>query len=224
MTNSIQIIQTLRRKAGMDEDMYRAFLERETGKRSCKDLTETQSVHVIKKLQAIVPFDPAYKAKGKGAKPSSIATGAFAPKLRALWLTAYNLGLVNAYQDTALIAFVQRQTGVSHTRFLIEPILASKAIEGIKAIIIRGFPDLAKVLVKKTDTGNDALLIKKMVVIQQYKLLHKRAGAKGHLSTCDTLLCASRDIVHDTAPNAKKLDLLQAELGVQIRADMQDTA
>ena len=206
MTSSIQIIQTLRRKAGMDDDTYRDFLERETGKRSTKDLNEAQSGRVIAKLRVIVPYDATRAKKAKTeVKPSSLATGAFASKLRALWLTAYNLGLVQDYRDTALIAFVQRQTGVSHTRFFIEPLLASKAIEGIKAIIVRSFPALAKPLVER-----DPVLIKRAVVVEQIEIFLKSAA---QISPAYEV---SKDIDPQTV-TAQQLDQLQAKLGIQIR-------
>ena len=223
MTSSIQIIQTLRRKAGMDDDTYRDFLERETGKRSTKDLNEAQSGRVIAKLRVIVPYDATRAKKAKTeVKPSSLATGAFASKLRALWLTAYNLGLVQDYRDTALIAFVQRQTGVSHTRFLIEPLLASKAIEGIKAIIVRSFPDLAKPLVDR-----DPVLIKRAVASEQKRILIQACATapEDDAGVCINMIrFAKVDWIDVTTIDAKELDKMQAHLGQFMRALQEATA
>src|SRR3546814_20065054 len=40
-------------------------------------------------------------------------TGAFAPKLVAMWLCAWNLGVAHNRHEHALIAFVERQTGIA---------------------------------------------------------------------------------------------------------------
>jgi len=56
---------------------------------------------------------------------------------QALWIAAWNLGLARSRDDAAMLAFVERQTGLSHTRFLADPIDAAKAIEGLKAWLVR---------------------------------------------------------------------------------------
>ena len=57
--------------------------------------------------------------------------------LRALWISAWHLGLTRSRDDAALMAFVARQTGADHPRFLTDPADAAKAIEGMKAWIAR---------------------------------------------------------------------------------------
>src|SRR3546814_5628829 len=44
-------------------------------------------------------------------------TGPFAPKLVALWLSAWNLGVAHNRHEHALIAFVERQTGIAHVNW-----------------------------------------------------------------------------------------------------------
>ncbi|WP_186387510.1 phage protein GemA/Gp16 family protein, partial [Stappia sp. TSB10P1A] len=58
--------------------------------------------------------------------------GPFAGKLQALWIAAYNLGVVKTSTDEAMMAFVTRQTGLAHARFLRFAEDAEKAIEAIK--------------------------------------------------------------------------------------------
>lgn len=206
--SSIKVIQTLRRKAGMDDDTYRDFLALHTGKRSSKELDEAQADRVIGRLRAIVPDDRRYEQTSKSApsrRPSERMDGPFAGKLRALWLTAYNLGLVENRDDRALIAFVQRQTGVTHARFLIEPQLAAKAIEGVKAIISRAHPELAKPLVER-----DPMLIKRAVVAAQHLIL-ARLGV-------DPISAVAGSTGAASAIDGPTLDRVQIDLGRQIRA------
>lgn len=127
----IGAIHAMAKRLGMDEDTRRAFLEAKTGKRSSRDLTGIQAARVIEALKAQLP-EPAPRRSAKRT-----VDGRYGPVLRALWISAWNLGIVENRQDEALIAFVERQTGLSHPRFLIEPADARKAIEGLKAWIAR---------------------------------------------------------------------------------------
>ena len=63
--------------------------------------------------------------------------GRFAPKLQALWIAGWNLGLIRDRDDRALIAFVKRQTGLDHVRFLRHGQDATKAIEALKGWLER---------------------------------------------------------------------------------------
>lgn len=118
-------VHVLAKQAGLDEDAYRDFLERETGKRSASALSDVQLAHVCERLS---------RRPEAGA---AAASGPYAPKLKALWLSAYHLGLAKSDSDAAMMAFVKRQTGIDSTRFLIHARDANKAIEGLKAWIER---------------------------------------------------------------------------------------
>jgi hypothetical protein len=63
--------------------------------------------------------------------------GRFAKKLQALWIGAWNLGLVRNPDDRALLAFVRRQTGIDHVRFLHYATDAARAIEALKGWMAR---------------------------------------------------------------------------------------
>lgn len=126
-------IHIARKDLGMDEETYRAFLRRETGKDSAKDLSEAQ------RGQVIAAFEKA-GWKGKTARRPDGRTkldGPFARKLQALWIGAWNLGLVRNRDDAALLAFVKRQTGIDHTRFLRDGEDARKAIDALKGWMAR---------------------------------------------------------------------------------------
>ena len=120
----IGYIHALAGKAGMDDDTRRDFLERETGARSTKQISERQAAAVTDKLRALT----AGKTAGAVAGLDSPVAG----KLRALWIAAYDLGLVRERSDRAMLSFLERQAGVSHTRFLREPGQATAAIEALK--------------------------------------------------------------------------------------------
>lgn len=108
-----------------DED-YRALLQREFRRKSSTGLTFRQAAKLIEMLKAL---------GGKHEKvrrASEMAEGPYAGKLRALWIGLYNLGLVHNADDKAMLTFVKRQTKVEHTRFLVEPADAAKAIEALK--------------------------------------------------------------------------------------------
>lgn len=122
-------VHLLAKQSGLDDDAYRDLLERETGKRSARDLSDGELIRVCEKL-----------GRPSGVRPaaaSPAAAGPFAGKLRALWISAWHLGVARSNADSAMLAFVKRQTGVDHTRFLSDPRLASKAIEGLKAWLAR---------------------------------------------------------------------------------------
>jgi len=121
------LIHALAAKAGMDEDTRRAFMQRETGVTSTTAMTTRQAAAVIDKLKPL--------AGRSGAIPG--LDSAPARKLRALWIAGYDLGLVRDRSDRAMLAFLERQTGVSHPRFLNEPGQATAAIEGLKSWLAR---------------------------------------------------------------------------------------
>jgi hypothetical protein len=124
----IGLIHILAGQAGLDEDTRRDLMARETGQRSAKGLTDAQAEKVIQALRRQAPPE---------RRKSERMDGPYAPILRALWLAGYNLGIVRGRDDRALIAFVTRQTGLEHPRFLVDAGAAKKAIEGLKAWLAR---------------------------------------------------------------------------------------
>lgn len=129
-TSMISTIHVLKAKAAFDDDTYRDFLERRTGKRSAKELTTSEAGRVIEDLRSVA---------GEAGIRGAIAglDSAIGGKLRALWIAGYNLGIVRERTDRAMLAFLQRQTGVSHVRFLKDAQAASSAIEGLKSWLQR---------------------------------------------------------------------------------------
>lgn len=114
-----------KKQLGLDDDTWRDLLERETGKRSSRDMSDGERGRVLDVLKT-QGFKPASKGSRKGIE------GKYAPKLQALWIAGYNLGLIRNKDDAALLAFVKRQTGIDHTRFLRYAEDGARAIEALK--------------------------------------------------------------------------------------------
>ncbi len=128
--NALAAIHVAKKQLGLDDDTYRAALVTITGKSSTRDMTEAERNKVV----SVFRQRGFKQASTPGRKPLE---GKFAKKLQALWIAGWNLGVVRNRDDQALIAFVERQTGLSHVRFLHEAGDALKAIEALKAWMSR---------------------------------------------------------------------------------------
>lgn len=134
MTSSLAAIHVARKQLGLDDDTYRAKLKNITGKTSAKGMSEEerQTVLMVFRNEGFKPADAARPANGRPQ-----LTGKYAKKLQALWIAAWNLGIVEKRDDAALVTFVKRQTGIDHTRWLHYSEDATKAVEGLKGWIAR---------------------------------------------------------------------------------------
>lgn len=124
------MVHVARKQLNLDEDSYRAVLERVSGRRSAKDLTPGQLDLVIGEFKKL-GFEPTAKPRRKGLE------GPYAGKLQALWIAAWNLGIVRNRTDKALTAFILRQTKIPASRWLRYPEDARKVIEALKAWLAR---------------------------------------------------------------------------------------
>lgn len=123
-------IHVAKQQLGLDDDTLRDVYQRVTGKRSLRDMSQDEQNNVVHELRRS-GFKPASTGARKGL------AGKYAAKLQALWIAAWNLGIVKNKDDRALIAFVERQTGLSHVRFLRDADDAAKAIEALKGWMTR---------------------------------------------------------------------------------------
>ena len=124
--STMRAIYAARREVGIeDDDVWRGKLENITGKRHLTDMTPGDQVRVLQELRK------------DGATRSKRLDGPYAAKLQALWLSAWNLGIVRDRRDSAMLAFIKRQTGIEHTRFLRDPRDAKKAVEALKQWMTR---------------------------------------------------------------------------------------
>lgn len=128
--SAIAAINIAVKSLGMDENDKRAFYERHTGRRSLREMTDGQLGLVLDELR-----------RSGAPKARKRLDGPYAPKLQALWISGYNLGLVRNKTDEAMLGFIKRQTGIDHTRFLRDAGDARKAVEGLKAWLERAGVD-----------------------------------------------------------------------------------
>jgi Protein of unknown function (DUF1018) len=132
-TKLIAKLNVAKKQLGLDEDTYRDALETATGKRSVKAMSEAERLRALAHFEARGFNGRVTRRPGGDLK----LTGRYAGKLQALWIAGWNLGLVRNRDDKALLAFVKRQTGIDHTRFLRDGEDAMKAIEALKAWLAR---------------------------------------------------------------------------------------
>lgn len=204
----IRAIQALRRKVGLEEQDYRGLLAKETGKTSARALTVVEGARVIDRLKGL-----SGPVKAAGNKVS----GPYAKKLQALWISGWQLGVVRERDDRALIAFVERQAGISHLRFLTESRAATKAIEALKAW-------LAREAGVAWPTGRDDVLgSKRAVVAAQWRklaalgILHVAGSdpSAGLVTLAEVTVGRPVSSLEDLA--SAELDALVASLGTRIR-------
>lgn len=84
-------------KAGLDDDAYRAMLQDRTGKASAKELSDGQIRAVLDHLNGV------NRPKASARRDDS----ATSRKIRALWLSLWNLGVVRNPEETALVNFMR---------------------------------------------------------------------------------------------------------------------
>lgn len=111
-----------------EEEDRRDLFERVTGKRRLRLMTVSDKDQIVTEL---------LRLGFQGGRAGQKLTGPYATKLQALWISAYNLDLVRNRSDEAIIAFVKRQTGLDHARWLRDPADAKKAVEALKDWIAR---------------------------------------------------------------------------------------
>ncbi|MCO5083059.1 MAG: regulatory protein GemA [Rhizobiaceae bacterium] len=128
--SAIAAIHAGLRQLGIDQDDARDLYERQTGKRSLREMSARQQQAIVDELRRL-GFQ---KASRHGSKPLQ---GPFAKKLQAQWIALWNLGVVADRTDAALLAFVKRQTGIDHVNFLRDPAEARKVIDGLKGWMAR---------------------------------------------------------------------------------------
>ena len=171
----IRAIHALKARTNLPESAYRGMLAA-YGAASSTDLDRAEADGLIARLSALLA------ASG----PARRATGRYAAKLQALWITLYHLGAVSDRRDGALHAFLERQTGLPHTRFLQEAAAAKRAIEPLKAWLAREGVDWPE---PTGDAGRDRLAMKRAVLRAQWRRLITLGAVRpfGDPEACDGL-------------------------------------
>ncbi len=123
----INAIYGARKAAGLDDEVARDLYQRETCKRSLKEMSPREHVLVLQALRRSIGTAGALRR----------IDGPYGPKLQALWISGWNLGVVRDRRDAAMLSFIERQTGIEHTRFLRDAADARKAVEALKGWLAR---------------------------------------------------------------------------------------
>lgn len=122
-TKLIVAIRAACRRKGMDDDDRREIQRDIIGKASLSDMTPAELGRMLDHLNRDWT-GPANNGR------------AHLGKIRALWWSLYWLGEVHRPDDEALTAFVKRQTGIEHLRFL-DHMQAPSVIEALKSWLER---------------------------------------------------------------------------------------
>lgn len=170
--STLAAIHVAKKQLGLEDDDFRDVCERVTGKRSTREMNEPQRIKLVEHFR-----EHGFKPVSKGARKS--LEGKFAAKLQALWIAGWNLGVFKNNNDKAMIAFVQRQTGLDAVRFVHYPDDAEKAIEGIKGWIERKVGSVWRepsigIIWRKTDGGKIASV--QWSILSQYSSLPEPGG------------------------------------------------
>jgi hypothetical protein len=214
-TSMISTIHVLKSRAGLDDDAYRDELAKVAdGKRSSKELSIREAGRVIERLRELA---------GDAGGVKGAVTGLDSPvgsKLRALWIAGYDLAIVRSRIDSAMLGFLERQTGVSHTRFLKDPRAGSSAIEGLKSWLARDGK------VEWPADRSDIIANKRAVLDAQWRKLIELGEVKrisGAVDPMDHLEAyATRVVRHNRweSMEAHHYDEVQAALGRKLRGAM----
>ncbi len=209
MTSSTAAIHVAKKQLGLDDETYRAKLTVITGKSSTKDMSEDERQKVLKVLRRD-GFTPIERRPDGRQKLS----GKYAKKLQALWIAAWNLGLVDKRDDAALIAFVKRQTGIDHTRFLVYAEDANKVVEALKGWLKRE----AGVMFGNTNGYEWLASDGAKVAWAQWKILNPTAGLMVRQGFDDAVLNQCPGIGHLALMTPGNWQEVGRAFGVRIRA------
>ena len=143
----LTLVHVGRRELGLDDEDYRALLESVTGARSAKGLKAAQLDAVVTAMKGL-----GFKVKGNttGRRSPPSAAHVQAPevrKLRAIWITMNNDGLLHDGSEDALGSFIRRMTananggvGINRAEWLTS-IQAERVLEALKKWHIRLMTD-----------------------------------------------------------------------------------
>ncbi len=143
----LTLVHVGRRELSLDDEDYRALLESVTGSRSAKGLKAAQLEAVVTAMKGL-----GFKVKGNttGRRSPPSASHVQAPevrKLRAIWITMNNDGLLHDGSEDALGSFIRRMTananggvGINRAEWLTS-IQAERVLEALKKWHIRLMTD-----------------------------------------------------------------------------------
>ncbi|MFU8924935.1 gp16 family protein [Acinetobacter puyangensis] len=123
----IQLIHVAKSQLQLEDELYREILESTTGKTSTTQMTIAQLEAVLDRFKQL---GFTVESKNKSGV-NNLASDDQSRLIRHLWLLLYNAGEVRNSSELALVAFVEKQAGVSALQFLSTD-SASRVIERLK--------------------------------------------------------------------------------------------
>lgn len=131
MTRNVMIakVHVARKQLDMDEAAYRGLLQRATGKTSTRDCAPAELERVLAEFKRL-GWKPATNPAASGRRPSEKP---HVRKIFALWGSLAGTGAIKDGSRAALVAFIERQTSVSHPDWLTAA-QANSVTEALKAI------------------------------------------------------------------------------------------
>lgn len=135
----IRLIHVAKRELALDDDSYRAILQRIGKQVSAADLTVPELNQVLEYLKRN-GFKVRSKAR-QAAQSRPLAQDEQHKKIRALWLFLHQIGVVKNPAESALAAYVKRITGRDAMQWLAGDQL-EQVIESLKKWAMRSLPDL----------------------------------------------------------------------------------
>lgn len=136
----LKLVQVGRRELGLDEEEYRALLEQVTGARSAKGMSASKLDAVITAMKGLgFKVKGGAQVTGRRSPPSSAKVQApEVRKLRAIWITMKQDGLLYDGSEDALGSFIRRMTasanggvGISRAEWLTSA-QAERVLEALK--------------------------------------------------------------------------------------------
>ena len=125
----IKAVHAKARDLGLDEASRRGLQEYVTGHASTSDMDARQLRAVLAELDR--------RAGRGGQRRDELPDTPLAKVAVALWLSAWNLGIVADPSKPALCAYVRRQTGLDAARWAAHAHEQRKVVEGLKKMLTR---------------------------------------------------------------------------------------
>ncbi len=130
----IRLVHVGARALGLDDDARHHLQLRVTGKRSLTAMDGDDLRSVVDEMRRL-GFEP-QASRGEGLR-DRLPNGPQTSKLRALWISAWHLGVIDDNSDTACARFVRRQLGIDSARWASGGNDMTRVIEALKLWLAR---------------------------------------------------------------------------------------